>query len=1141
MNPPNLIDIKSKFRFVKLLFTMFLGLISSNILAQETVNQDTVVSYEGKTKMLTIKQNGKPFKVVRLISGRKNGWQEVYHPNGKLAEKAMFRSGFPDGEKHIYDFRGNLLEISTLKFNKAKGHEVLEGKFESYSNGKLTKRCYYKDSLLEGEFSQYSQDFIVLKATYKAGLIKGKQVKYNPRSGKLLAEENYSITSVDGKLVSLLNGFVVYYNYEGNISQTGFYELGKKTGEWVKYHNDGKTFEQKQNYKNGFEYGSFANYYYDGQLQRSGALYKDIMVDGKKLSFALDGEIREFYENGKLKKQEFYKMGNRIGKFSSYYENGQKQEVGEYKSNLKTGCWEYWNTDGTLVRSQNFKIIKQDSILVSVQDGLELTYQNGVLNSEVNWREGKKHGEQKTYYADGILASRMNFENGNIKGQYAEYYKNGNLKLVKNYDYIQRYDGSYSSETKEVGLLIQYEENGAVKGKWLSDERGATRMSASYKNGRNLNFQLNDLLNLNYNPDGQIRSVAFKGSRNQTLLELYYYRDGSLRKIAFQNPETAVLNYVDFASNGEIINLYSDIYHNPDSLFPSPKIAKQYAQAIGMKFIENPFFTDLVKNGIYKLTYTNGKPLAIISFKDDLPDGKWLVFDALTGDTLMSKNFENGASKGPFMQKFAGKNLIFKGEAVSDYLNLYFENYRNDGTPVEKMIYDEKGQVIYKAEYYDDGKLKILNDKSKGVEIHYFMNGNISLEYLKNADTTTTRSYFENGQLRDVKRNKSGKHYGFMEEYYETGRLKYKIYFVEGKRQGEYLFYNEDGGLRTKGFFKDDKPEGEWVVTDNNKKTNVLYKEGIVQVQAPKYDCGCVDTLENYSKISFIPTLHGLVEFEKAKTFLPQYIVAGDETNYNSIFYRNFYPSGGSRDYNSSSLELVMFDPVAIRFPADEQLRLTFNPCETFGYISKMPVNVYYNSRGLISADFETKKVKLEFLKGPVRSADPNHEFFSAYLSTNEVSYKDNKMRIEQGSAGSDCFSKAIIKNFLNIDIQSVEFYNKERNYAYNDYLKSDELAAFYGLEVHSAILSFILDSPGEIRVEGRANMLLLGGKFASGVMAVECTRDDSGNLFVKTERGNQIIDLELIKLQWLRNGFTRLDIRYDEVTGFLKIKFFVE
>jgi antitoxin component YwqK of YwqJK toxin-antitoxin module len=81
----------------------------------------------------------------------------------------------------------------------------------------------------------------------------------------------------------------------------------------------------------------------------------------------------------------------------------------------------------------------------------ETYYQNGQVESVVNYEDGKKNGKEKGYYEGGQLAIIGNYENGKPEGKIIEYYKNGQIKRVANVK-DEKLDGIYK-ECDENGQL----------------------------------------------------------------------------------------------------------------------------------------------------------------------------------------------------------------------------------------------------------------------------------------------------------------------------------------------------------------------------------------------------------------------------------------------------------------------------------------------------------------------------------------------------------------------------------------------------------------------------------------------------------------------------------------------------------------
>ncbi len=91
------------------------------------------------------------------------------------------------------------------------------------------------------------------------------------------------------------------------------------------------------------------------------------------------------------------------------------------------------------------------------------------LRTETPYKDGVRHGIQKTFYPDGKLYSEVNFTNGNMNGVMKIYFPNGNVKVEANYK-----DGLLDGITKlyyENGNVMreqQYEKNKMVRDKKYS-------------------------------------------------------------------------------------------------------------------------------------------------------------------------------------------------------------------------------------------------------------------------------------------------------------------------------------------------------------------------------------------------------------------------------------------------------------------------------------------------------------------------------------------------------------------------------------------------------------------------------------------------------------------------------------------------
>jgi|WetSurMetagenome_2_1015567.scaffolds.fasta_scaffold606402_1 uncharacterized protein len=143
-------------------------------------------------------------------------------------------------------------------------------------------------------------------------------------------------------------------------------------------------------------------------------------------SSVLNGPIREFHENGNIKKECNYQKGELNGACKEYYKNGNLKSIYNYKFGKKDGEAKLYYDSGKIRAKLLFKKDKPF--------GLNKTYyENGVVESEgYSSEDGFMVGLTKCYYDTGILKAEAYFDN-NSKEMMAKwgkgYYPNGKIKV----------------------------------------------------------------------------------------------------------------------------------------------------------------------------------------------------------------------------------------------------------------------------------------------------------------------------------------------------------------------------------------------------------------------------------------------------------------------------------------------------------------------------------------------------------------------------------------------------------------------------------------------------------------------------------------------------------------------------------------
>jgi antitoxin component YwqK of YwqJK toxin-antitoxin module len=105
-------------------------------------------------------------KKTAFKNGRKNGLEELFHQDGKLASRIRYKDGVKDGPLETYWPSGQLYTRVSYIAGKESG---LYERF--YSNGQLMIRQNYEDGVLHGVFEDFNQNGdLIQTAVYEKGV-----------------------------------------------------------------------------------------------------------------------------------------------------------------------------------------------------------------------------------------------------------------------------------------------------------------------------------------------------------------------------------------------------------------------------------------------------------------------------------------------------------------------------------------------------------------------------------------------------------------------------------------------------------------------------------------------------------------------------------------------------------------------------------------------------------------------------------------------------------------------------------------------------------------------------------------------------------------------------------------------------------
>jgi antitoxin component YwqK of YwqJK toxin-antitoxin module len=267
------------------------------------------------------------------------------------------------------------------------------------------------------------------------------------------------------------------------------------------------------------------------------------------------------------------------------------------------------------------------------QDGpVKTYYENGKLEVEGTWENGKLEGPAKTYYESGGLKSEENYKNSKLDGQYKKYYKNGQLEKEATYS-----DGLLQGLTKKYykGGQLEgegYYKNGELYGPYKTYYvSGQLKSEGSNKDGKA------EGPNKTYYESGQLSSFGVLKNGQLEGATKAYYENGKLQEEAYYE-------------NGKLEGPQKEYYDNGNLKSES-------------------FYKNGLKDGDIKLYYPTGKLRGIAKFSEGL-DGTAIMYD------------ENGN----VMREFTHKDTI--SSDIKKQVNEHLENdeYKEAMGCIEKAI-----------------------------------------------------------------------------------------------------------------------------------------------------------------------------------------------------------------------------------------------------------------------------------------------------------------------------------------------------------------------------------------------------------------------------------------------------------------------
>ena len=1132
-------------------FFFVLLLFADSLIAQpgSMSVHDTVISRSGGRDVYTIRFPGGDRAIQRFKDGKKDGVQELYGQNGKLAMRDEWKKGFRNGTLRRYDRNGLLTEKEQYVFVEDSGKSYQSGWKEEYVNGRLRKRQKLAFDMPDGILEEFSpQGQLVYRVFYTLGLENGLEEKYS-NSAQLLLKGFNKIVIRNGKKVSVPDGEWSSWNNDGVQTSVTRYREGVKDGRSVEFYQDGKKKSEIE-YKRDKPHGQLMTWFPNGFQERVEIQYADTVVNGKRQAFVFDGERRHYFQNGNLQLREFWTMGVKQGTFEKFYENGKLRERVTYRANLKEGKEDYFDQEGIL-SSETFYVIRQvgDS-LVSVRDGAQRSWKKGVLVSETFFVNDAENGVRRQWFENGTPASQYEVEDGIFSGDFSEFYESGKLKRKGRYKRLAHTGGS--RKYTRAGWQCSYDEDGYLLAKYWPDTLDNTLLTVTYSRNKLQQFDYNRMLSVACFPDGSLKSFVLRNIYGQEVSGLWFFLNHRIRKCAFGDPGKGVVNTLLFDDEGRYVSQASMMHEQADSMRSSAEVVRKILSVIPQDLHEHPFFTDSVRQGTYVLKYRNGADMARVNFKADLPEGDWLLLDPLTADTLIYRFFVNGEERGYYVDKFGGSVVLRRGRMPDKDKPGWEETYTVKGVPVQSIKYKvSRGNYYERTEYHENGRVKSFVNNETGANSSYAANGIPFYIYDFIGDSLKRYREYHPGseQLKALRFYRGGKLDSVSLSWHDNGKLQSELWYRNGIREGKAVTYGKTGDTLTSGTYVNDQLEG-WMMDRTEGATRFHYYENNKRVVNPgDYPCACVDTLYPSGRVKFAQTIGSLLEYEKLQNYFAPWMSAADSLNYKSVFFTGLQTDNRNGS-GFAGFNLMLFKEFAIDLPANKQLRLVLNPCRTKGYISRLETTLSYteNPRS-VNVDFRPQRIELQLISGPVMSAIRQYPHPTLLVNTRAVSYSNpGGLRIDESPTPNHCMTPVRIRKRLRLDQLTADYalFSRPDGLAAGYLLssktvKQEELKSFFGMTCTGGQCFLNLSKNSDsIEVTGIVKAALLGGEFAAGYLQIPYVRLVDGQLYFRSDRPLSF-NINEIETLLINDGFRRVNATVDSTAGVINIYWFAE
>ncbi len=478
-----------------------------------------------------------PFKMLAQEVEPDSAFVQYFYPNGQVSSEGSMKNGQPDGYWKTYYVTG------VIKSEGKRTNFLLDSTWNFYNQaGELVQSISYSIGKKNGYSNRYRYDNPLA-----------------PGQATLVSKELY----VNGKR----EGNSFYYHPTGELKQMVYYKNNRKQGMAREYNQDSvliTVLEYKDNYlvnrervnrtdTKGQKQGTFREYYENGKIKKE-EHYLDNQLHGYYREFDGKGDLLMAmrYERGQIMEEIDEDLKELLDMKSTYDQQGRLIFRGGYKDGIPVGIHRFYDTTGVVENAHLYNDLGQKiSEGIIDEQGRRVGtwkdfYVTGEIRADGAYSDNQRSGKWTFYFRTGGIEQKGRFERGRYQGLWMWYYPNGNTWREESY-----FNG------REDGLFVEYDRDGKIltKGDYISGEKDGEwiyQVGDHEERGTYVIGLREGEWKYFYN-DGKLKYEGFYSQGNPDKRHKYYYPSGVLKEEQYYEMGIREKNWKKYDKEGNLV------------------------------------------------------------------------------------------------------------------------------------------------------------------------------------------------------------------------------------------------------------------------------------------------------------------------------------------------------------------------------------------------------------------------------------------------------------------------------------------------------------------------------------------------------------------------------------------------------------